>query len=470
MYNDVSDTGCVLNVHEMLLDRTLPVTTGDTGYLGAIVEHVASASTSRDAASDFADDAEGYRDAAEGFRDNANTYAQAALGYRGAAETAAGDAEFYRDETAIAVDDAEDAAAAGSDEFGLVGSSDGLHQGLYAVDPAAQFKTKMVLEGWFYLAAGPRTGAGLLLNIRDGNTSVLIDSLALGSYTVPTGRWVHLNKMVYMTIANAAAADNAIIYIMGDYSSFGANSAKTLYVAQASLRPATQMEIEANKVAGLEASVTATSSALADVEGNLSAAYAMRIKAGTSNAELELVALDNVSGSLSSARLAADNLILDGTIKAVHFEDGSLYNIAHDSDTAETTVSSTLTTLPVSKTFTSVGKTVRVDISAGANLFTSSDYQISSEAIVDFEVRLYRGTTFLKLFNLATLNWQTARGTAAHQGPKIDNSFVFVDEPNSGTYNYNLKGACDIISSGGAAGTLVPRINNLSLLITEIDN
>lgn len=54
-------------------------------------------------------------------------------------------------------------------------------------------------------------------------------------------------------------------------------------------------------------------------EGIASAAYGLRVKAGTAGAQLELVALDNPqTGPVSVARVSADNIILDGSITGDH--------------------------------------------------------------------------------------------------------------------------------------------------------
>ena len=68
---------------------------------------------------------------------------------------------------------------------------------------------------------------------------------------------------------------------------------------------------------GTEAVTEILQSSVTDLEGNQEAAIVMRAKAGTGGAQLELVAGDNVSGgSVSTARIDADNIILDGTVTA----------------------------------------------------------------------------------------------------------------------------------------------------------
>jgi hypothetical protein len=80
-----------------------------------------------------------------------------------------------------------------------------------------------------------------------------------------------------------------------------------------------------------------------------SSVLSFRAKAGTAGAELELVALDTPNGSASVARIAADDIVLDGTIKEAHFEDLSVSTLKIQDDAvtipvgAHTTATSILT-------------------------------------------------------------------------------------------------------------------------------
>lgn len=63
-----------------------------------------------------------------------------------------------------------------------------------------------------------------------------------------------------------------------------------------------------------QSSITAQGSAIADLEGNASAGYLIRAQAGGSVSLLDLVAADGSAGSASVAKLAADTILLDGTV------------------------------------------------------------------------------------------------------------------------------------------------------------
>jgi len=68
------------------------------------------------------------------------------------------------------------------------------------------------------------------------------------------------------------------------------------------------------------ASVQTLESAVVDLEGNAAAALSFRTIAGTAGAELELAAFDDMTGAASLARIAADNVILEGSVTIDHLD------------------------------------------------------------------------------------------------------------------------------------------------------
>lgn len=139
------------------------------------------------------------------------------------------------------------------------------------------------------------------------------------------------------------------IYVMAGWSTFGAVSAKVIKFHRVTIRPATaeeqglgevatqidakvaneaavrtsedqalatQISTVSASVGSLSADVTSQANAIADLEGNASAMLAFRVKAGTSGAQLELVAADNPDGSVSVARIDASNILLNGSVTA----------------------------------------------------------------------------------------------------------------------------------------------------------
>ena len=65
---------------------------------------------------------------------------------------------------------------------------------------------------------------------------------------------------------------------------------------------------------GLRASVTTQGAAIADLEGNASAGYLIKAQAGNQVSLLDLVAADGSSGSVSVARIAATDILLEGSV------------------------------------------------------------------------------------------------------------------------------------------------------------
>lgn len=65
-------------------------------------------------------------------------------------------------------------------------------------------------------------------------------------------------------------------------------------------------------VGGLSATVTTQATAIADIEGNLSATYSLRVGSDGVGAAFEIVASDDADGATSAIRLKAANIILDG--------------------------------------------------------------------------------------------------------------------------------------------------------------
>jgi hypothetical protein len=71
-------------------------------------------------------------------------------------------------------------------------------------------------------------------------------------------------------------------------------------------------------VGGHTASISSQGTAISTLEGNAAASYVMRAKAGGASGEIEMVAFDDADNgaSASSVRISADNILLDGSVKA----------------------------------------------------------------------------------------------------------------------------------------------------------
>ncbi len=74
-------------------------------------------------------------------------------------------------------------------------------------------------------------------------------------------------------------------------------------------------------------SAAITQRAIADLEGGALSSIAMRTKAGTANAELELISLSDPNGDASAARISADDIILEGSVRVPHLTVDSFLDI-----------------------------------------------------------------------------------------------------------------------------------------------
>ena len=77
-------------------------------------------------------------------------------------------------------------------------------------------------------------------------------------------------------------------------------------------------------IGSVQSTVVTQQTAIATLEGNASSTLSFRTQAGSSGALLELVSNANPGGSVSTARIAADNIILDGSVRAQHIQAESI--------------------------------------------------------------------------------------------------------------------------------------------------
>ncbi|WP_112312694.1 hypothetical protein [Pseudogemmobacter bohemicus] len=81
--------------------------------------------------------------------------------------------------------------------------------------------------------------------------------------------------------------------------------------------------------------------AVANLNGITSGVVGLRAVAGSANAALELIALSSPTGTTSSARIAANNIILDGSVRAQHLSANSV-NAGHINVTSLSAISATI--------------------------------------------------------------------------------------------------------------------------------
>jgi len=183
-----------------------------------------------------------------------------------------------------------------------------------------------VLEADITLNSGTLTGAGLLLNSdpAGGYTEYLLNfstdkdtnGSVIGAGTA--GTLYKFRKLVQ----SAVGVTQSSIYAMSHYTSFGSiASANDITWHRCAVRVASQAEIEARvatgDIVGLTSSVSTNSSAIATVDGKLSASYALTVDAGGRIASMKLLS----DGTTSSVKFTASTFqIFNNTTDEAPFE------------------------------------------------------------------------------------------------------------------------------------------------------
>jgi len=142
--------------------------------------------------------------------------------------------------------------------------------------------------------------------------------------------WVVVtDKVATDAAAAAAAAQQEATALTGEITSI---KALTLAGSTAFGVLLTQLEVDAG---GTSAAITNQGTAIADLEGNASAGYLIKAQAGGSVSLLDLIAADGAAGTVSVAKLAADTILLEGTVSANLLAVGSNANLLENTDYAD---------------------------------------------------------------------------------------------------------------------------------------
>lgn len=207
------------------------------------------------------------------------------------------------------------------------------------------------VEVEYTLVSGNTNGAGILFdwtNTLNGNyrVSKSLSEMTLGEIVI--GR-VNVASATFVRPSDFTGAFNFNrVYMMANYSTF-TRSTKSIKIHRINIRPASAEEIGFNEidetisaavqssssalasdigavasdvttlsstVGTLSSTVTTQATTVANLESYLASTYTLRVKSGSTTSELELVAASDVDGTTSSARISADDIILDGTVKA----------------------------------------------------------------------------------------------------------------------------------------------------------
>lgn len=205
------------------------------------------------------------------------------------------------------------------------------------------------IEFEFTLNSGSVGGMGILLDWFNTSSVYARSSMPVAdmlTQTVVTGKLMTARGVFVRPASFTGTFSHNHVYLMISYPSegLGPANAKNVTLHRAFIRPATDEEmglgvvdatlsqkfmtsaqtntsiataittLQATVTGGLSASVTANKAAIATTNGHLSATAGFKVKAGTSNAELELTALSGAGFSASAARISADNILLDGSV------------------------------------------------------------------------------------------------------------------------------------------------------------
>jgi hypothetical protein len=313
--------------------------------------------------------------------------------------------------------------------------------------------------------AGTFAGAGVYLNFVDGAVSGVgtpqsivfaTDADTSGNISsAPDGEVLFEKEIEVPT-----GAVSLQVYAMSHFSTFGSIAASNEISWQ---------ELSVSAVTNAQAQVSEQATAIADIEGNLSASYALTVDANGRIAQMRLLS----DGTTSSVAFTADvfkiydgssdiapfsvsggvvtmqnveingNLMINGTVNTDQLASGAVTNSGVSQNTASASLTSGSYVEVIDLDFTSVG--IGVEIRASCDVEVGAFTPGAPSAKIEWELR--RGTTVLKSgsTNGATetttpggLTYNTVRGTVV-----VD----YNDLPSSGTYNYNLR--IQVTNGGG---------------------
>lgn len=193
---------------------------------------------------------------------------------------------------------------------------------------------------------------------------------------------------------------------------------------------------------GLKSNVTSQASAIAGINDKLTAVYSLRVKAGGASAGFEMVAASNPTGAASSIRMSADEIIMNGTVKATHLIAGevitgsaqiknAIITNAHITDlsAAKLTAGSALAaTITVSGTALS---TISANAATGAaNPVTRIN---AGTTLIDPGKILISGTTKLS-------DWRNGTDATTIEGGKIAANTIKANSLEIGSRNMTVTG------------------------------
>jgi len=373
-----------------------------------------------------------------------------------------------------------------------------------------------VLEAWVYLVSGSWSGAGLYVTHLDGNSGVRFRALSFHAEGFPSGQWVKFQHVHDIGFEPPANWDGFLLHGMTNSSLFGVTrAAKTVIWGGFSARPATGPEVDAtlntasiNEInivqAGQASQITTLTSttgdnsatvalhttAISTLEQGAAAGILFRAGAGGNNAVLELVSYTNAAGgAVSSARIAADNLILDGTIQSAHIGDLQVETL-HIGDNAVTVPSfrfedentnmafnnnggSAAKTWILTQNHTSpaTGSPIKIDVSLEFGVSSLGNVGGSSDnvTLVEIFAEVQRSTGHIvatRIFGQYVLDGDNTANERFNT-IRFGNSLPFFDEPPAGPVQYRVYVWASRITASSTITGFVPNVSNQYIGLTE---
>ncbi|WIY25070.1 phage tail protein [Parasedimentitalea psychrophila] len=167
------------------------------------------------------------------------------------------------------------------------------------------------VEVEFELLTGSADGACVLFDWRNTSnalsraTKLLADMV---SEPITTGQIMLASWVFERPSGFTGVFDHHSVFLLANWNNITPNADKHIKIHRAQIQPLTITD----------AGVLDQASAIADLVGNASAGYLIKAQAGNEVSLLDLVAADGSDGTVSVARLAADTILLDGTVRTAH--------------------------------------------------------------------------------------------------------------------------------------------------------
>lgn len=158
----------------------------------------------------------------------------------------------------------------------------------------------------------------------DADAAIVEDVTTLTTRMGDAETAIASEQLARSTADSALAADIASLTATVDGNT-AAITAEQVARTNADSALAASVDTLTTNLNGVSASVTSQAAAISTIESFAAATYTLRLNAGGAEVGLEIVAADDpIAGPISALRINADNILLDGSVQAVHLDVGSV--------------------------------------------------------------------------------------------------------------------------------------------------